>query len=62
MTSDAHDGAGRFGISIVPRHRYVPAGRTAMVTETGSRHNPLSPLAEMARQTTEKEAEDQSGG
>jgi hypothetical protein len=47
MTSDAHDDAGRFGISIVPRHRYVPAGRTAMVTETG---------------TTEKEVEDQTSG
>jgi hypothetical protein len=33
MTSDPHDVVEWFGISIVPRHRYVPAGRTVMVTE-----------------------------
>jgi hypothetical protein len=62
MTSDPHYVAGRLAISIVPRHRYVPAGRTAMVTENRQSSYPLSPPAETARQTTEKEAQDQTGG
>jgi hypothetical protein len=61
MTSDPHYVAGRLAISIVPRHRYVPAGRTAMVTENRQSSIPPSPPADMARQTTE-EAEDQTGG
>jgi hypothetical protein len=62
MTSDPHDVVDWFGISIVPRHRYVPAGRTAMVTENRQSSYPLSLPAEMAWQAIEKEAEDQTGG
>ena len=62
MTSNSHDVAEWFGISIVPRHRYVSAGRTAMVTENRQSSYPLSLPIDMARQTTEKEAEDQTGG
>jgi hypothetical protein len=62
MTSDPYDVAGRFGISIVPRHRYVPAGRTAMVTETGSRHTLYPCLSIWRGGPLKKEAEDQTGG
>ena len=62
MTSYTHDVADQFGIPIVPRHRYVSADRTAMVTENTLSSYPLSLPAEMAWQAIEKEAQDQNGG